>query len=56
MICVVMVVASADWQTVSSPAGGLNDMDRAQAEPQRALAAGREGSGRRTLAETRLEK
>ena len=48
--------SSGDLQNVSDPADGANGMDRVQdslratAETQRAVAAGREGSERRTLA------
>ena len=54
--------ASADLQSVSDPPNDMNDMDRTQevlraiAETQRALATGREGSGRRKWAQIRSEE
>ena len=55
-------VASADLQTISESADGMNDTERYQetlrviAETQRALVAGREGSGRHKLAQIRSEE
>ena len=54
--------ASADLHSVSDPADGFHDVGmfqetlRAVAETQRGLVAGREGSGRRKLAQIRFEE